>query len=172
MKLLNLTSGIIVLLATSYIVRAQESSYTALEQAESRLNITGSLLTDERFLLTDKNDLAWNENRLTLKLDKKISSRSKFYSEVWLRNIGLPNITSSADLYNKGIVDPINVELREAYVQIFGFLSKNLDITMGRQRIVWGTADKLNPTDNLNPYDLEDILDFGRHRGSDAVSLN
>ena len=172
MKRLNLTSVIIVLLATSYIVRAQESSFTATEQAESRLNITGSLLTDERFLLTDKKDWAWNENRLTLKLDKKISSRSKFYSEVWLRNIGLPNITSSADLYNKGIVDPINVELREAYVQIFGFLSKNLDITIGRQRIVWGTADKLNPTDNLNPYDLEDILDFGRHRGSDAVSLN
>jgi len=172
MKLLKLTSVIIILLANSYIVRAQESSFTAPEQAESRLNITGSLLTDERFLLTDKKDWAWNENRLTLKLDKKISKRSKFYSEVWLRNIGLPNITSSADLYNKGIVDPINVELREAYVQIFGFLSKNLDITIGRQRIVWGTADKLNPTDNLNPYDLEDILDFGRHRGSDAVSLN
>lgn len=172
MKLLKLTSVIIILLANSYIVRAQESSFTAPEQAESRLNITGSLLTDERFLLTDKKDWAWNENRLTLKLDKKISNRSKFYSEVWLRNIGLPNITSSADLYNKGIVDPINVELREAYVQIFGFLSKNLDITIGRQRIVWGTADKLNPTDNLNPYDLEDILDFGRHRGSDAVSLN
>ena len=37
MKLLNLTSVIIVLLATSYIVRAQESGYTAMEQAESRL---------------------------------------------------------------------------------------------------------------------------------------
>ncbi|MCD6091325.1 MAG: hypothetical protein J7J72_07475, partial [Bacteroidales bacterium] len=36
----------------------------------------------------------------------------------------------------------------------------------------WGTADKLNPTDNLNPYDLEDILDFGRHRGSDAISFD
>ena len=42
---------------------------------------------------------------------------------------------------------------------------------IGRQRITWGTADKLNPTDNLNPYDLEDILDFGRHRGSDAISF-
>ena len=141
-------------------------------QDEDKLKISGSLLTDERFLLTDKNDWAWNENRLTLKLDKKITSRSKFYSEVWLRNIGLPNITSSADLYNKGIVDPVNFELREAYVQVFGFLSKNLDVTVGRQRIVWGTADKLNPTDNLNPYDLEDILDFGRHRGSDAINLN
>lgn len=130
------------------------------------------MLTDERLLLKDKNDWAWNENRLTLKLDKRIAGNSKFYSEVWLRNIGLPNATQSADLYNKGIVDPYNLEIREAYVQLNDFLTKNLDVTIGRQRIVWGTADKLNPTDNLNPYDLEDILDFGRHRGSDAVNLN
>jgi len=163
MKKLNLFAVIIVLVISESVIYAQD---------DYNLKISGSLLTDERFLLTDKNDWAWNENRLTLKLDKKITSRSKFYSEVWLRNIGLPNITSSADLYNKGIVDPVNFELREAYVQVFGFLSKNLDVTVGRQRIVWGTADKLNPTDNLNPYDLEDILDFGRHRGSDAISLN
>ena len=57
-------------------------------------------------------------------------------------------------------------------MQLFGFLSENLDVKIGRQRIAWGTADKLNPTDNLNPYDLEDILDFGRHRGSDAISFD
>jgi hypothetical protein len=140
-------------------------------QDENSLKISGELLTDERFLFKSPNDWAWNENRLTLKLDKK-TERSKFYSEVWLRNIGLPGITSSSDLYNKGIVDPYNLEIREAYVQLYGFLTKNLDVTIGRQRIVWGTADKLNPTDNLNPYDLEDILDFGRHRGSDAITLN
>lgn len=162
MKKSNLFTVILAIITSVSVIYAQDDN----------LKISGSLLTDERFLLTDKNDWAWNENRLTLKLDKKITSRSKFYSEVWLRNIGLPNITSSADLYNKGIVDPVNFELREAYVQVFGFLSKNLDVTVGRQRIVWGTADKLNPTDNLNPYDLEDILDFGRHRGSDAINLN
>ncbi len=141
-------------------------------QEESKLKLSGELLTDQRFLLESPNDWAWNENRLTLKLDKRITGNSKFYSEVWLRNIGLPNISSSADLYNKGIVDPYNLEVREAYVQLFGFLSENLDVKIGRQRITWGTADKLNPTDNLNPYDLEDVLDFGRHRGSDAISFD
>lgn len=141
-------------------------------QEESKLKLSGELLTDQRFLLESPNDWAWNENRLTLKLDKKITNNSKFYSEVWLRNIGLPNISLSADLYNKGIIDPYNMEVREAYVQLFGFLSENLDVKIGRQRITWGTADKLNPTDNLNPYDLEDVLDFGRHRGSDAISFN
>lgn len=139
---------------------------------DNQLKLSGKLMTDQRFLLKDGNDWAWNENRLTLNLDKTITDNAKFYSEIWLRNIGLPDIVSSADLYNKGIVDPYNLEIREAYVQIIGFLSENLDLTLGRQRIAWGTADKLNPTDNLNPYDMEDILDFGRHRGSDAISLN
>jgi len=165
MKRINLIIiGAIALLFSANIAKAQENA--------NKLKLSGELLTDQRFLLDDPNDWAWNENRLTLKFNKKITGNSKFYSEVWLRNIGLPQINSSADLYNKGIVDPYNLEVREAYVQLFGFLSKNLDVKIGRQRITWGTADKLNPTDNLNPYDLEDVLDFGRHRGSDALSLD
>ncbi len=165
MKRINLIIiGAIALLFSVNIAKAQDNA--------NKLKLSGELMTDQRFLLDDPNDWAWNENRLTLKLDKKITDNSKFYSEVWLRNIGLPQINSSADLYNKGIVDPYNLEVREAYVQLFGFLTKNLDMKIGRQRIVWGTADKLNPTDNLNPYDLEDVLDFGRHRGSDAISFD
>ena len=165
MKQIGLTAIIVIVLSISLnIAKAQEDG--------NKLKLSGELLTDQRFLLEDPNDWAWNENRLTLKLNRKITGNSKFYSEVWLRNIGLPGINSSADLYNKGIVDPYNLEVREAYVQLFGFLTKNLDVKIGRQRITWGTADKLNPTDNLNPYDLEDVLDFGRHRGSDAISLD
>ena len=165
MKKVNLILAIVTLLfISSNIAKAQDDA--------NKLKLSGKLMTDQRFLLDDPNDWAWNENRLTLKFDKKISGNSKFYSEVWLRNIGLPQINTSADLYNKGIVDPYNLEVREAYVQLFGFLTKNLDVKIGRQRIVWGTADKLNPTDNLNPYDMEDVLDFGRHRGSDAISLD
>lgn len=166
MKLKYLIPTIIIVLicSTTNSVNAQNDA--------NKLELSGELLTDQRFLLESPNDWAWNENRLTLKLDKRIKDKSKFYSEVWLRNIGLPKISSSSDLYNKGIIDPYNLEVREAYVQLFGFLSENLDIKIGRQRIAWGTADKLNPTDNLNPYDLEEILDFGRHRGSDAISFD
>lgn len=155
----------ILLVLISSKIRAQDTD-------ENKLKLSGELLTDERFLLKDENDWAWNETRLSLNMDKKIADNSKFYSELWLRNIGLPAIASSTDLYNKGIVDPYNLEIREAYVQIYGFIHKNLDITIGRQRIAWGTADKLNPTSNFNPYDMEDILDFGRQRGSDAINLN
>jgi hypothetical protein len=171
MKRINFYLLMILILVTSGISRAQEG-VEKQSTDENKLKLSGELLTDERFLLKNQNDWVWNENRLTLNLEKKISGNSKFYSEVWLRNIGLPNIITSADLYNKGIVDPYNLEIREAYIQITGFLTKKLDLKIGRQYIVWGTADKLNPTDNLNPYDMEDILDFGRHRGSDAINLN
>jgi len=173
MKTIKLFSSITILLfSISGIVKAQDSIVNEVNPDETKFKISGELLTDQRFLLKNNNDWAWNENRLTLKLDKKITGTSKLYSEVWLRNIGLPKINQYSDLYNKEIVDPYNLEIREAYIQLLSFLTPNLDLKIGRQRITWGTADKLNPTDNLNPYDLEDILDFGRHRGSDAINLN
>ncbi len=135
------------------------------------LKMSGYLQSDQRLLTRSPYDWIWNENRLSLQLEKKIPGKALFFSEVWLRNLGIPNVSSASDLYNKGIPDPWNLEIREAYVQLYGFLTKNLDVTFGRQRIAWGTADRINPTDNLNPYDFEDILDFGRHRGSDALSL-
>ncbi|MBE0650354.1 MAG: hypothetical protein IH595_05890 [Bacteroidales bacterium] len=147
-------------------------SLQAKAQTSQPLKLSGYLQTDQRILTKSPNDWVWNENRLSLQLEKKISGKAKFYSEVWLRNIGIPKVTTASDLYNKGIIDPWNLEIREAYVQLYGFLTKNLDVTIGRQRIAWGTADKINPTDNLNPYDFEDILDFGRHRGSDALNLH
>ncbi len=141
-------------------------------QDEEKLRLFGELYSDQRFLLESPNDWAWNENRLDLSLEKKVSGFAKFYSNIWLRNMGIPKVVSSSDLYNKGIIDPYNLEIREAYVELYGFIFKDLDVKIGKQRIAWGTADKLNPTDNLNPYDLEDVLDFGRHRGSWAVNMN
>ena len=163
--------GLKIYLAVTIILIIGANTANAQDDS-NKLKLSGELITDQRFLLDSPNDWAWNENRLSLKFDKKVNDYSKFYSEVWLRNIGLPNISSSADLYDKNMVDPYNLEVREAYVQLFGFLVKDLDVKIGRQRITWGTADKLNPTDNLNPYDLEDVLDFGRHRGSDAISMD
>lgn len=162
MKMINpIIAVLLVFVMSTNVVSAQEE-----------LKVSGELLSNQRVLLEDPNDWAWHENRLTLKLEKKVTGDSRFYSEVWLRNIDLATVSSSADLYSKGTLDPYNLEVREAYVQLYGVLSDNLDMKIGRQRITWGTADLLNPTDNLNPYDLEDILDFGRHRGSDAFSFD
>lgn len=159
------------LIITALFVALTFHSFRAKAQSIQPLKLSGYLQTDQRILTKSPNDWIWNENRLDLQLEKKISGKARFFSEVWLRNIGIPKISTTSDLYNKNIINPWNLEIREAYIQLYGFLAKNLDVTIGRQRIAWGTADKINPTDNLNPYDFEDILDFGRHRGSDALNL-
>jgi hypothetical protein len=72
----------------------------------------------------------------------------------------------------KDKVSPWSLFLREAYIDLYGFINPDFDIRIGLQRIVWGTADRFNPTDNLNPDDLEDIWDFGRHLGSGSIKAS
>ena len=142
----------------------------ALPAQDNPLLWRGSIETDQRLLLEKENDWAWNENRLDLQLEKRVRP-VRIVGNVWLRHLG-PSITeSSADLFYKDKINPWNLDVREAYVEVYGFISDKLDLKAGRQQFAWGTADRFNPTDNLNPPDLEDIFDFGRVSGSDAVSL-
>ena len=149
-------------------------SYTLNTQAssDSLFKWSGYLQTDTRLNLKDDKGFSWQEYRLDLKAEVKPLEKVHFYSEIWLRSWGFPDVQNSSDLMNKDKVSPWNLDLREAYVDLYGFLFDNLDIRIGRQRIAWGTGDKLNPTDNLNPYDLEDIWDFGRHLGSNGIKAS
>lgn len=142
----------------------------AVKAQENPLKLQGGLQIDHRFRLENGN-WSWNENRLELKLDKKFADKARFRSDIWLRSFGFPFLQSAQQLFNKDETSPYNLDFREAYVELYGVFTKNLDMKIGRQRIAWGTADKLNPTDNLNPWDLEDIWDFGRHSGSDAIQM-
>ena len=73
---------IIFLSVASSLIKAQDSIATPQAQDESKLKISGELLSDERLLLKDKNNWVWNENRLTLKFDKKITDNSKFQNQM------------------------------------------------------------------------------------------
>lgn len=140
-------------------------------QGKINPDFSGNLLTDHRLKLKDECPWIWNENRLNLQLQAGLPGQSKFHSELWVRNFGFPVTGSLNSLENKTDTDPVELEIREAYLQIDGLLKDKLDITLGRQRIIWGTADQINPTTNLSPRDLEDILDFGRVRGVDALNF-
>lgn len=132
---------------------------------------SGYLQTDNRVQIKGWS-YAWQEYRLSLQTDYKPNDNIRFYSELWTRSIGFPVIKNSGDLNNKQKISPIEIDLREAYLDLYGLFSKNLDLRIGRQRIAWGAADKLNPTDNLNPNDLEDIWDFGRHLASNSIQVS
>jgi hypothetical protein len=143
-----------------------------LPAESSGVQWNGYLQTDNRLCLKDDYKFSWQEYRLNLTAEVNPIGNTHFYSEIWLRSLGFPTVQSSADLGSKDKVSPFNLDFREAYVDFYEFLSDNLDVRIGRQRIAWGTADRLNPTDNLNPDDLEDIWDFGRHLGSDGLKAS
>lgn len=72
--------------------------------------------------------------------------------------------------------EPFDLLLFEAWVKINGFVLKNLDLTVGRQRLSWGTADKVGVVDNLNPVDLANFFTFdpdyfAERRPQTAVNL-
>ncbi len=135
----------------------------------SEINLSGNIFTDNRFRLED-NTFSWNEIQLISKLNLDIGN-GHIYSETEFKSIGFPNILNSTDLQDTESINPLMINIRETYIDFYKFVLKNLDIRVGKQRIAWGTADKLNPTDNLNPDDLEDIMDFGRKLGSNSVKL-
>jgi hypothetical protein len=56
----------------------------------------------------------------------------------------------------------LRTHLWEYYLNIYDFLFKNVDFKVGKQRIAWGKADKLNITDVLNPFDFQNPFDLGK----------
>ena len=138
-------------------------SFFSLARAED-VDLGGYVLTDWRARTSD-GQLLWNESRLNLEIDASPAGNAHVFAQVWVRGFGGTMAKSTADLmgHDKKKSNPWDIILREAYVDLYEFLSPNLDVRIGRQRITWGTGDKINPTDNLNPDDLEDIWDFGRH---------
>lgn len=56
--------------------------------------------------------------------------------------------------------DYFELNLYEASVKVSRFLLPKLDLTIGKQRIAWGTADKVSVVDNLNPIDFANFFSF------------
>ncbi len=111
------------------------------------------------------------ELRLALQAQAQVSESARLSAEVWLRSLSFPPAAGPADLSSPQALDPLDLEIREAYFDLYGFPLPSMDLRLGRQRLAWGRADRISVVDNLNPDDLEDPWDFGRHLGSDAASL-
>jgi len=126
----------------------------------------------ESFSFSDS-EFSRNELRLDLHLDASPNDRIHLYAETWLRAWGFPEaISELSHLSSADIIVPLGLELREAYADVYSFVFEFIDMRIGRQRISWGTADKIGIIDNLDPDDLEDPWDFGRHLPSDALKLS
>jgi uncharacterized protein DUF1302 len=109
-----------------------------------------------------------NENLIKAQLTLSISDRVKAVADVDFYWYGYSDVKDiQADTLHER-VDPYRLEANAAYVDIYKIAPK-LDLRIGRQVVVWGTADKFNPTNNLNTLDLSDPLLFGKALANNMV---
>ncbi len=97
-----------------------------------------------------------------------------FVSALWLK--AAPTLWPNASLVVEGWVqnqdlfhaDATEGALREAYLDA---RLRDLDLRIGKQIIVWGRADRINPTDNLTPRDFTLLVpeDDDQRLGTAAV---
>lgn len=66
---------------------------------------------------------------------------------------GAVNFTMD-DLVQGNFADKLSIEPDEMSLSLY---YDQVDLTLGYQRFSWGTADGVNPTDNINPRDMSDL---------------
>jgi hypothetical protein len=76
-----------------------------------------------------------------------------------------------AGLVDRALLDPWRFESDALFVEFIDMGLDGFDLRIGRQQIIWGTADRFHPTSNLNAYDFEDPLKFGEAIGNEMVTL-
>ncbi len=112
-----------------------------------------------------------NTNRLALKLTARYGDRAEARANVELRNLNFSAVRDFTELENYNSALPVSVRVNELYIDFYSIFSW-LDIRIGQQRIAWGTATVFNPTDNINPYNLENPLDFQERLGVPALKAS
>ncbi len=150
-------------------------SFLTIQYAEeSDIEIGGFLKLDYRFMIdTAKKDIPFYDvfSNFHLKMHKDISENIAIEASGDFRIYGGTGILNTSDMSDPGkqyLIDPM---LWEVYVDIYDLGFEGMDLRLGKQRLAWGKADKLNPTANLNPDDFSDIFNFGEQIPSFAAKL-
>ncbi len=140
MRLASLAGLVAVLLLPAVVsgqTRLKPDASPALAQ---ELGLSGSLRGAYWSSSRDLEDGAhFFGSSLWLKANPKLGSNVSLLAEGWVRN---------QDLFHEDATDGA---LREAFLNA-NF--KDVDLRIGKQLIVWGRADRINPTDNLTPRDF------------------
>ncbi len=141
----------------------------------SEVQIDGRMKMFTSFFLSDNTNGDFFNHESGDFLIKRLNVRLGFSGNIndnISYSIKFDGFTYSGELlsdYNFGETDflsvPISTEyfsmnLYESYIKINDFLINGLDLTVGKQRISWGSADKLNVVDNLNPLDFANFFTF------------
>jgi hypothetical protein len=120
--------------------------------AQSTLDIGGKIETRLSFNL-DESEAIWSRTTFKPKLDSQI--RGNTHAHVSLK------------MYTTGELHS-DWNLQEAYIDYY---LGSLDLRAGVQIISWGTAYSINPTNNLNPFDLSEEEAFFPEEKLGATAL-
>ncbi|MBN2498678.1 MAG: hypothetical protein JXR96_29070 [Deltaproteobacteria bacterium] len=111
-----------------------------------------------------------NANLVQLKLGAHPAEEVAAFANLELRNTNFTGIQTVDDLWDRGSLDPISWRINEAYVDLYGFLLNGelfaLDLRAGKQVLGWGEGDGFNPSNPLDPFNLENPLDFKARIGN------
>jgi hypothetical protein len=112
-----------------------------------------------------------NENLIKGQLTLGIGSKVKAVADVDFVWYGYSDVNDIQGETLHERVDPYRLEAHAAYVDIYK-LVPHLDLRVGRQVVVWGTADKFNPTNVVNSLDFSDPLLFGKALANQMIRLD
>lgn len=112
-----------------------------------------------------------NENRLEFYFAYTPNEHLQIVGDVEPVFFGVAPAQELDDLATQSMLTPFHLESDAAYIALNDVLP-NLDIKIGRQTLVWGTADKFNPTNNINPDDLEDRPLFTEPIGNQMIVVD
>ncbi len=112
-----------------------------------------------------------NTNVVGLRLRADLGQRVAVRTAVEFRNLNFPQVETLDDAGEPEKIQPIQLRVDEAYVDLYGFILKRLDLRIGAQKIRWGTGDGINPTDRINPLNLEDPTVFDQRLATVAALL-
>jgi hypothetical protein len=140
--------------------------------AKLELNWGGMIQTDVRFRVLAKRvgdyyseleaplGVSRNQNLLRGKLTATVANFTGV-AELDFIWIGYANeLSGIADLARYDQVDPYYLRIQSLYIEAANLL-EGLDVRIGHQHVLWGKGDQFNPTNTINPNDLNDILLFG-----------
>ncbi len=99
--------------------------------------------------------LGRNENRLEFYVSYTPVPKIQLVGGIEPVFMGASGVSTLGDLSSRQLIKPFHVESDKAYLAFLD-IAPGLDIKIGRQIVQWGVADKFNPTNNINPDDLED----------------
>jgi hypothetical protein len=158
---------VLFLAVPAFMLHAEEGTSTAV-------NIKGEIKffssayteddTEDPFEPHEAGDYNLNRGELHLKLDgyisEKVSYRSLLYFTYGVRQVYDDTEELQVDESGTSEADDLETELKEASFTLMDFGAPGLDLTIGRQRVRWGTSDEYNVIDNLNPVDFGNLYTF------------